>query len=463
MYSLVNHAQVIGVQQIATGFSSAVAIERAPNDPRFFIVQQGGLIRIANLNGTVNATPFLNLTALTTGSGERGLLGLAFHPNYATNGYFYVNYTNLSGHTVIARYSVSNTDPNVANSTGTILMTINQPSSNHNGGSLRFGADGFLYIGMGDGGGAGDTNNYAQNLSLTHTQVVSQPTRIFLGKMLRIDVNETASATAPYYAIPSTNPYASEAGKREIWAIGLRNPWKFSFNRLNGDLWIADVGQGNLEEIDRVTAPLPNTGINYGWRCYEGSADYDLSSGNCPAESATIQPFAEYSSATGSRCSITGGYFYTGTQYPNFANKYFFADYCTGEIGTVNSSGTITWAFDAPSSITTFGEDMNGELYTIYGGTLYKIVDTLGQTEFAENGFSLYPNPARNQFTVKSSNGVFASRIELFDISGKLLLSQNGALSPENTISVSGLAKGLYVVAVETADGKRLNTKLAVD
>lgn len=465
LLALSGYSQTVGVLQYATGFSSAVAIEHPANDSRMFVVQQGGLIRIVNSNGTVNATPFLNLGTtganLISSGGERGLLGLAFHPNYATNGLFYVNYTRINdGHTVIARYSVSSTDPNVANTTGTVLMVINQPSSNHNGGSLRFGPDGYLYIGMGDGGGAGDTSGYAQNLSLTHTPVVSQPSRIYLGKMLRIDVDTTAPGLN--YGFPATNPYVSEAGKQEIWAIGLRNPWKFSFNRTNGDLWIADVGQGSLEEIDKVASPLPNTGINFGWRCYEGTANYDLS-GTCPAESATIGPIAEYSSATGSRCSVTGGYFYTGTQYPNFANKYFFADYCTGEIGTIDNTGTITWGYDAPSSITTFGEDMNGELYTIYGNVLYKIVDTLGADEFSKNGFSLYPNPAKETVFVKSTTDIMAAKIELFDMSGKLLLSKNVDTMPEHSIPVSGLAKGMYVVSVETAEGKRFNTKLAVE
>jgi len=253
-------AQTIALQSFATGFSEPLEITHA-GDSRLFVVQKGGLIRIVNANGSVNATPFLDLSTLVSTNSERGLLGLAFHPNYATNGFFFVNYSNTAGNTVIAKYSVS-ANANIANTTGTILMTINQPYSNHNGGSIKFGGDGYLYIAMGDGGSSGDPQGYSQNLSLTNINVVSNPSRIYLGKMLRIDVNTTAPGLN--YGFPSTNPYVNEAGKQEIWAIGLRNPWKFSFNRLNGDLWIADVGQGSVEEIDKVVNPL-TAGLNFGF------------------------------------------------------------------------------------------------------------------------------------------------------------------------------------------------------
>jgi glucose/arabinose dehydrogenase len=460
LYSVWNYSQNVSAVQFATGFSAALAIEHPANDSRLFVVQQGGLIRIVNSNGTVNATPFLNLTSLTTGSGERGLLGLAFHPNYATNGWFFVNYTNLSGHTVIARYSVSS-DPNVADPTGLMLMTINQPASNHNGGSLRFGPDGYLYIGMGDGGGGGDTSGYAQNLDTAYPAIAGNPSRIYLGKMLRLDVNNPGIGILNY-GIPPTNPFVGQSGKEEIWAYGLRNPWKFSFNRLNGDLWIADVGQGSVEEIDRIASPLPNTGLNFGWRCFEGSAPYSSSIGTCPAYAATVAPFTEYSSATGSRCSITGGYYYTGSAYPNFNSKYFFADYCTGEVAYANAAGTITWAYDSPGSITSLGEDMNGELYFTTGSIVYRIVDTLSTTEFANSGFSLYPNPSSDTVFIKSTTDVLAATIELFDISGKLLLSKKGAATSENSISVSDFAKGVYILAVQTVDGNRYNTRLVV-
>ena len=309
MMSFFGQSQTITLQSFATGFDSPVEITNA-GDSRLFVVQKGGLIRILNSNGSINTTPFLNLSTLISSDGERGLLGLAFHPNYAANGYFFVNYTNTSGNTVIARYSVNSGNPDIANITGTILMTISQPYTNHNGGSIKFGADGYLYIGMGDGGSGGDPGNRAQNINEN------------LGKMLRIDVNSTIS---PFYTSPATNPYVGVAGNDEIWAIGLRNPWKFSFNRLNGDLWIADVGQGAIEEINKIVNPLPNTGINFGWRCYEGNSTYNTS--GCAPSSTMTFPFAQYA-RSGGACSVTGGYFYTGSTYPNFQNKYFFTDYC---------------------------------------------------------------------------------------------------------------------------------------
>ena len=439
--------QVVAIQPFATGFTSPVEITHPANDSRLFVVQQGGLIRILNSNQTINATPFLNLSTLISTGGERGLLGLAFHPNYATNGFFFVNYTNTSGSTVIAKYSVS-TNPNIANTTGTILMTILQPFSNHNGGTLKFGPDGFLYIGMGDGGSGGDPGNRAQNINDN------------LGKMLRIDVNSTV---APFYTSPSSNPYVGIAGNDEIWAIGMRNPWKFSFNRLNGDLWIGDVGQNAVEEINKVASPLPNTGLNFGWRCYEGSVAYNTS-GCVPVGNLTM-PVAEYQHSTGG-CSITGGYFYTGSMYPNFQNKYFFADYCQNRIGYVNASNAITYSatFTGSNNFTTFGEDLNGELYIASaGGIIYKVIDSsLGISDFTNSGFSLYPNPVNDFVTLKSTTSNFANKMELYDLSGKLLVSKNLELVEENTFSTTMLSKGMYMVKIETLDGTQYASKLMV-
>ena len=467
--SFVNYSQTIGLQQFATGFTAAIELTHPLNDSRLFVVQQGGLIRIVNSNGTINSTPFLNLTSLisTTGT-ERGLLGLAFHPNYAANGLFFVNYTNTSGNTVIAKYSIS-ADPNVANTTGTILMTISQPASNHNGGTLRFGPDGYLYIGMGDGGGAGDTSGYAQNLDLAYANVVSNPSRIYLGKMLRIDVDTTAGALN--YGIPPTNPFADQPGKAEIWAYGVRNPWKFSFNRSNGDLWIADVGQDSIEEIDKIPSPLPNTLLNFGWRCYEGNAVFSTSIGTCPAYASTYAPLTQYSH-TAVRCSITGGYFYSGTMYPNFQNKYFFADFCSAEIG-YTTSGAITWAYDAPNYLGTFGEDMNGELYVsinaAYSPTtssiIYKIIDTsLSISEFEKNGFSLYPNPAKTEVFIKNSTGTRLSKVKVFDLTGKLVLTkavENNETTP--SVNIATLSSGLYLISVEDLTGNQYQSKLVVE
>ena len=289
LVAISNYSQTINLQNFATGFSSPVEIVHPPNDSRLFVVQQGGIIKILNPNGSINATPFLTLTTATiTTGGERGLLGMAFHPNYASNGFFYLNYTNTSGNTVVARYAVNASNPNIANTTGTVLLTVTQPFSNHNGGGIHFGPDGYLYIGMGDGGSGGDPGNRAQNINEN------------LGKMLRIDVD-----SASPYGIPPTNPYVGVAGNDEIWAIGVRNPWKFSFNRLNGDLWIADVGQNVVEEINKILSPLPNTGLNFGWRCYEGNVAYNTT-GCVPLASMTA-PIAVVNQNTGA-CSSTGGY-----------------------------------------------------------------------------------------------------------------------------------------------------------
>lgn len=447
LMSVFGYSQIISLTPFASGFTDPVEITHA-GDSRLFVVQQGGLIKILNANGTTNATPFLNLSSIISTGGERGLLGLAFHPNYASNGYFFVNYTNTAGNTVIARYSVS-ANPNVANTTGTILMTIAQPFSNHNGGTIKFGPDGYLYIGMGDGGSGGDPGNRAQNISEN------------LGKMLRIDVNST---TAPFYTNPATNPYIGIVGNDEIWAIGLRNPWKFSFNRLNGDLWIADVGQNAIEEVNKISSPLPNSGINFGWRCYEGNSNYNTT--GCAPSSTMTFPFVQYS-RSGGACSVTGGYVYTGTLYPNFQNKYFFTDYCDDKIRMINSAGTITTtsAFSG-NNFATFGEDVSGELYVagITSGIIFKIQDaSFGTLDYEINEFSLFPNPAKNSISIKLSNDNLATKIAIFDLTGKLLLSQKLENNPENTISIASLTKGIYMVSVETENGVSYSKKLMIE
>ena len=438
-------APVIGLQSFATGFSAPVEITNC-GDNRLFVVEQDGLIKILNPNGTVNTTPFLNITNLTNANGEQGLLGLAFSPNYASNGLFYINYTNLSGDTVIARYSVSAGNTNVANPSGTILLTIPQPYSNHNGGTLKFGPDGYLYIGMGDGGSGGDPENRAQN------------TNELLGKMLRIDVN-----TGPLYGIPLNNPFVGVAGADEIWAIGLRNPWKFSFDRQTGDLWIADVGQNLYEEVNRAGAT--EAGLNYGWRCYEGNAAFNIT--GCAAQNTMKTPLFVTNHSNGF-CSITGGYVYRGVAYPNFKGKYFFSDYCKAQIGMADSSGTVTFSQTfSGNAFVTFGEDVNGELYvgSINNGVIYKLVDnSLSVAENDKKAFLIYPNPSKSEVYIQSNDkNTFATTISIFDSNGKKLLSKKTDNEPIHFLNTGNLASGWYLLKIKNNLEQIYTDKLIVN
>ncbi|MFN5372422.1 MAG: PQQ-dependent sugar dehydrogenase, partial [Bacteroidia bacterium] len=295
---------------------------------------------------------------ISSDSDERGLLGLAFDPNYAQNGRFYVNYINNSGNTVIARYTVSATDPNAGNfDSEQILLTITQPYANHNGGCLAFGPDGYLYIGMGDGGSGNDPQNYAQN-----------PNSL-LGKMLRIDVSGNDAG----YTIPSDNPFTSandpnNAIRDEIWAIGVRNPWRWSFDRVTGDLWIADVGQNLYEEVNMQPASSTG-GENYGWRCYEANnLNTSVNTNTCLPQSNYVFPIYNYMHTSGGGCSITGGYVYRGNLYNDVFGRYFYTDYCDGVIRGIIPNGNGGYTNQSHGTFTqfqytTFGEDQFGEVY----------------------------------------------------------------------------------------------------
>ena len=447
LISIFSFSQTVQLQSFGPSFSSPVEMVHA-GDSRLFVVEQGGIIRILNQNGTVNATPFIDISSNVLSSGEQGLLGLAFAPNYTATGRFYVNYINNSGNTVISRFSVS-ADPDIANTSETILLTITQPFTNHNGGKLAFGPDGYLYISTGDGGSGGDPGNRAQN------------TNELLGKMLRIDVSGST------YTIPTTNPFSLSGGAPEVYAIGLRNPWKFSFDGFNGDLWVADVGQGAYEEINRVNSSgVP--GGNYGWRCYEGiNHDYN-NSGSCPAFASTISPVAEYDHS-GGKCSITGGYIYRGTTYPDFIGKYFFADYCSNEIGLLTGSGT-SWslALQTPNitqSWTSFGEDVNGELYIIGGGNVYKISDpNLSVSENEIHSFKMYPNPS-NGMVMLDFGSYFTEikSIAIITIQGKTLKNISSVKTQAITFSTNTFAKGLYFVEITSNNNTQSIKKLIIN
>ena len=350
----------------AGGLSNPVFVTSARDGTgRLFIVEQGGRIRIYK-DGKILSTPFLSITTQVSKGYEQGLLGLAFHPEYKTNRRLFINFTDVNGDTIVREYRASSTNPNVvATSTARHIIKIGQPYDNHNGGMLAFGPDGYLYIGMGDGGSGGDPGNRAQRVDS------------LLGKMLRIGIN--SSTSTKNYRTPSTNPYVGKPGWNEIWQIGLRNPWRFSFDRANGNLWIADVGQGQWEEIDRAvnTSSGPGRGVNWGWKVMEGFHCFSPSSG-CSTTGKT-RPVLEYDHSSG-RCSVTGGYVYRGSAIPLLVGGYVFGDYCSGEIWVVNATATSpatkTRLLDTSLTISSFGEGGSNELYVLDrgGGNLYAIV-----------------------------------------------------------------------------------------
>lgn len=358
----------LGLTEIVSGLSAPVGVTNARDSSgRLFVVEKTGAIRIVK-GGSLLPEPFIDLTRFVSDGGEQGLLGLAFHPSYRTNGKLYVSYADLNGTSVIREFRVSGADPDrVDTRTGRTLLRVKQPYANHNGGHIAFGPDGLLYIGFGDGGSGGDPGNRAQSRST------------LLGKLLRIDVNRRTGSLA--YGIPSTNPYVGRSGLDQIWAYGLRNPWGFSFDRATGDLWIGDVGQGAWEEVDRALAVRGRNagrGLNFGWRVMEGAHCYRPASG-CSRTGKTL-PLTEYGHSAG-RCSITGGQVYRGKAYPDLVGAYFFGDYCSGEIWYVDRGAArgvaARRALDTNASVTGFGEDQAGELYlTDAAGTLYRITDS---------------------------------------------------------------------------------------
>jgi hypothetical protein len=345
----------IQLQALVTGLTNPVFVTHAHDGSnRLFILEQPGVIKVLQ-PGSTTPTVFLDITDKVLPGGERGLLGLAFHPQYPSNPAFYVDYTRAGdGATVIARYQVSG-DPNVASSAETVLLVIEQPFPNHNGGMLAFGPDGYLYIGMGDGGAGYDPDNRAQNLD------------DLLGKILRIDVDHGNGPAL--YSSPSTNPfYGPTPGADEVFAYGLRNPWRFSFDRATGYLYAGDVGQNQSEEIDLVGA-----GGNYGWRSWEGTTCTGLSPDVGCTGSGYAFPILEYTHESG-RCSVTGGYVYRGFLASLPAGSYVFGDFCSGEI-FLAAGGSVSTLVDTTLEISSFGEDEAGEIYVVdWNGGIYRIV-----------------------------------------------------------------------------------------
>ena len=515
----------VSLQPFASGFNNPTEIVNA-GDERLFVVEQGGMIKILYPDGSQETNPFLNITSQVNSGGEKGLLGLAFALDYCTTGNFYVNYTFMDGgqlKTRISRFSVNPDNENeaLANSEES-LIEFEQPYSNHNGGHLEFGPDGYLYIATGDGGSGGDPQNNAQNKES------------ILGKLLRIDVS-----TGTSYSIPSDNPFVESAGLDEIWAYGLRNPWKFAFDDETGDLYIGDVGQGAIEEVDFEPAGYEGGG-NYGWRCYEGNSEYEMS--ECADVSDVIDPVFEYYHNQG-HCSITGGRVYRGRSFDNLKGKYIVCDWCSGYYWLVwqengewqNFAGGLL-----SGKVVTFGEDMWGEMYAAKNsdGTIWRVVEAAGslqdhisminsntltsnlegadyawywnddlivgengQTlEISEDGvysvvitsatgcsieanslivfnvgvndhpsiqtFRVFPNPASNflNIEVEIQNGFEHNfQIRIFDISGKEVLNfQAKKDSLFSKIDVSGLHSGIYFLYCEDHKGEALAIRKVV-
>jgi glucose/arabinose dehydrogenase len=356
-------AQPVRFQLVASGLDDVTDIANAGDD-RLFVVEQAGVIRIVEPGGTVRPTPFLDIRSRIRSGGEQGLLGLAFHPDFAVNRFFYVNYTDLSGDTVVARYRVGVRDPNVVSpATERVLLRQDQPFANHNGGDLAFGpADGFLYVALGDGGNGCDPSDFAQD------------PRSLLGKILRIDVD----AAFPY-AIPPDNPFAGRTDALpEIWSLGLRNPWRLGFDRRPPhDLFIADVGQGLREEVS-VQPGGSSGGENYGWDCFEGRAPGTCSTqATCPPVGGHVLPIHDYTHEFG--CSVTGGFVYRGARFPRFGGEYFFSDFCSQILWSLARRGAgwqlTTYGAPVPEGPRSFGEDADGELYVGGDTSVFRIED----------------------------------------------------------------------------------------
>jgi len=352
----------LAAEEVVRGLDAPVYLTAPSGDSRLFIVEQPGRIRIVE-NGKLLPKPFLDIRSKVGYGGERGLLSVAFHPEYRANGFLFVNYTNKHGDTRIERYSSSAADKNLADpASAKLILAIDQPYANHNGGHNLFGPDGMLYIGMGDGGSQGDPHGNGQNRN------------VLLGKLLRINVDR-----GDPYVVPSGNPYAKGGGKGEIWATGLRNPWRFAFDRAGGMLYIADVGQDKYEEINVV--PISAAGVNYGWSTMDGPSCFKIP---LCVKSGLQQP-AHWYSHEGGACSIIGGFVYRGRRIPEIQGQYFYSDYCNSWVRsyTYTSDGTNRswhqWLDGGLGNIVSFGEDAEGELYICSSnGRVYKIVKSAG-------------------------------------------------------------------------------------
>jgi glucose/arabinose dehydrogenase len=447
--SMGSNAQNPGIlAPFANGFTSPVTITHT-GDSRLFVVDQPGSVFIVDSSGQVNPVPFLDITDRVTYVGEQGLLGLAFHPDYKNNGYLYVNYIGAGDSTHISRFTMISGNPEKADPQSEMkIMTISQPYKNHNGGNLAFGPEGYLYIGLGDGGSGGDPQNRAQN-----------PVEL-LGKILRIDVDHGNP-----YSVPESNPfYGLSPVRNEIWAIGLRNPWRFSFDRKTHDLWIADVGQSELEEINFQPAGS-HGGENYGWRCYEGDQPFNAA-GCSPADSFT---FPVYTFPHGDECSITGGFVYRGDSLSPYYGKYFFADYCSDRIWTLHhdSTGWVREDFGQfkGNGFSTFGEDNTGNLYVAghTNGIIYRISGQVTglPPEKEISGIQYYNDPVTRKFWLEMGNSLKDGAVlSIYDMQG-VVRFRDKVTAEKYEFSTSRLPNGVYLVSLRI-NGKNWSQKLVV-
>jgi glucose/sorbosone dehydrogenase len=437
------------VPVISSGLTSPVFVGHAGDGSnRLFVVEQGGTLRVLQA-GASSATVFLDIRTRVLAGGERGLLGLAFHPQYAANGRFFVYYTRAGdGAIVVAEYHVSTGNRDVADTTEGVLLTIAHPTNaNHDGGMLAFGPDGYLYIGVGDGGSANDPPNNAQNLS------------VLLGKILRIDVDHPDTGAGTLYSSPASNPFVGRAGADEIFAYGWRNPWRFSFDRGTGAQWVADVGQGAREEVD---TPIV-AGGNYGWRIYEGSICSGNDSALCnPAN--YLFPIFDYDH-TGGRCSITGGYVYRGVQNALPAGTYVYGDYCSGEIFGWNGASQ-NLLLDTALNVSSFGEDEQGEIYVVsLGGSVSRIASTTPCSYSLSPAQATFGGPGGNGSVAVSAGAGCAwtaqSNASWITLTGAASGSGQGAVT-YNVASYGGPSKtrtGTLSVAGQTFTVKQTKRK----
>lgn len=442
--------QLFNLTEIASGFNKPVDISNSglPEDKRIFISEKDGKIKVINENGMVLSTPFLDIDSkVNSVSNERGLLSLCFDPQFGTNGHIYVNYTNNNGNTVVSRFTrMSNNNNQIDASSEKIIITVVQPFENHNGGEINFGKDGYLYIGMGDGGSGGDPGNRAQNF------------KNMLGKILRIDVN---TENAPYL-IPNDNPYKDNLDTlQEIWSMGWRNPWRFSFDRVTDDMWIADVGQNKWEEVNIESSG--QGGLNYGWKCYEGLQEYDFS--KCENGTSFVAPIHVYDNKSEIGCSITGGYVYRGVQNPGLYGKYIYADYCSGRFWALYKNNNDEWQNDDLANLqdfhyATFGEDNSGELYvaSLISGKVFKISDGTSSTDIITENPSkiiISTNPVSDVLNWSiTSNYTGKINWSIFDIQGIKITNTSYIKTDETqtfTIDVSHLKSGEYFLKNDIA------------